>query len=69
MDVNKVVNFVVVLLVVAILVPTGLTTLLDVDTAAWPTLLVTIWDFMPIMAMLGILLGIIAFATGKIRGR
>lgn len=69
LSVDKIVNFVVVLLVIAILVPLGLTTLLDVDTTGWPTLMITIWDFVPIMAILGVLLAVIGFATVKIRGR
>lgn len=67
MTVNRVINMVVVALLIAILLPLGIDALVDVDTTDWPDLLVTVFDFLPILVGVAALIGIVAFI--RMRGR
>lgn len=51
---------------VAILFPIIITQLIGVDTSGWPAALVTVWDNLPIILGLVLLIGFLAFTeTGK----
>ncbi len=51
---------------VAILFPIIVEQLIDPVTTSWPTQLVTIWDNLPIIAGLGLIIGFLGFTeTGK----
>ena len=53
---TMIVGFLVVALIASALVPTIVTTLVGADQTSWPDLLVTVWDFLPVIIGIAILL-------------
>lgn len=58
MDIPKVL---VICLLAAALLPVAIETLIGVNTTTWSTGAVAIWDALPIIILVGVLLGFLAF--------
>lgn len=65
LSVNTIIGFVVIAVVLAVLFPFIISTLTGVDTSGWDPMLVTIWDFLPIILGVGILIGVVTYWLKK----
>lgn len=56
---GEVIDLFVLLFVGSILLPIGISQFVSVNTSTWGTTLVTIWDNIPIIGLVGVLVGLI----------
>jgi uncharacterized Tic20 family protein len=57
---SNIIGLVISMLILAILAPVAISELVDVDTSSWSTTTQTVWDMLPIFAVIGFLLMILA---------
>ena len=65
LSVKEIVGLAVATLVISALIPTAFQQFYSVDTSSWGSSVANLWNLIPLMAILGLILGIIAVAVGK----
>lgn len=62
------VNWLVIALLAAALMPSIMDALIDVDTSSWPAIAQTVWDNLPVFIIIGVMF-LILRRTGLMSGR